>query len=236
MFYCIFITNYNIYTLYIYIYKFRAFSYLYTITVHDLPITIIPSMLLGKGSGSLIGGYLMKAFGTRPTYRIFAMITLITGIMYYIFNVAYLKKQPQVEGNDIVKKKPKNVGNQNGVENGIIEIALEEKKGAKYDDDKNESSNLAGIDNQAFSKEETDNRKTSSLEAINNAKNLDKIEKMPSETSKKKFGVKRLKRMQTDERDRAKECSKQNGATNQSFENDQFRCNVTVERQPEDKK
>ncbi|XP_050598666.1 uncharacterized protein LOC126926383 [Bombus affinis] len=191
---------------------------------------------VGKGSGSLIGGYLMKAFGTRPTYRIFAMITLITGIMYYIFNVAYLKKQPQVEGNDIVKKKPKNVGNQNGVENGIIEIALEEKKGAKYDDDKNESSNLAGIDNQAFSKEETDNRKTSSLEAINNAKNLDKIEKMPSETSKKKFGVKRLKRMQTDERDRAKECSKQNGATNQSFENDQFRCNVTVERQPEDKK
>lgn len=178
----------------------------------------------------------MKAFGTRPTYRIFAMITLITGIMYYIFNVAYLKKQPQVEGNDIVKKKPKNVGNQNGVENGIIEIALEEKKGSKYDDDKNESSNLAGIDNQAFSKEETDNRKTSSLEAINNAKNLDKIEKMPSETSKKKFGVKRLKRMQTDERDRAKECSKQNGATNQSFENDQFRCNVTVERQPEDKK
>lgn len=191
---------------------------------------------VGKGSGSLIGGYLMKAFGTRPTYRIFAMITLITGIMYYIFNVAYLKKQPQVEGNDIVKKKPKNLGNQNGVENGIIEIALEEKKGAKYDDDKNESSNLTGIDNQAFSKEETDNRKTNSLEAINNAKNLDKIEKMPSEASKKKFGVKRLKRMQTDERDRAKECSKQKGATNQSFENDQFRCNVTVERQPEDNK
>ncbi|KOC65506.1 Major facilitator superfamily domain-containing protein 6-A [Habropoda laboriosa] len=87
---------------------------------------------VGKGSGSLIGGYLMKAYGTRPTYRIFAVVTLITGIMYYIFNVAYLKKRPQVEGNDIVKKKPKHVENQNGLDIGLEEI---------------------GVDNQAFTKE-----------------------------------------------------------------------------------
>lgn len=201
-------------------------------------------MLLGKGSGSLIGGYLMKAFGTRPTYRIFAVITLITGIMYYIFNVAYLKKRPQVEGNDIVKKKPKNLENQNGLENGIIEIGLEEKKQSNNEDKKKESNNVTGVDNQAFIKEndgvksskETENEKTRNIEAINNAKNLDKIERMPSEESKKKFGAKRLKKMQTDECDRAKECSKQNGTANQSFESDEFRCNVTVERQPEDKK
>ncbi|CAK9832517.1 Major facilitator superfamily domain-containing protein 6 [Anthophora retusa] len=102
---------------------------------------------VGKGSGSLIGGYLMKAYGTRPTYRIFAVITLITGIMYYIFNVAYLKKRPQVEGNDIVKKKPKHVKNQNGLEIGLEEI---------------------GIDNQSFTKEgkteQTRNRRNESTE------------------------------------------------------------------------
>ncbi|XP_017757430.1 PREDICTED: major facilitator superfamily domain-containing protein 6 [Eufriesea mexicana] len=193
---------------------------------------------VGKGAGSLIGGYLMKAFGTRPTYRIFAVITLITGVMYYIFNVAYLKKQPQVEGNDIVKKKPKKVENQNGLESGIIEIGLEEKKQSQNEEKKNEPNNLAGIDNQAFIKEqETGNERTKDIEAINNAKNLDKIEKVPFEDSgKKKFGAKRLKKIQTDERDRAKECSKQNGTTNPGFESDRFRCNVTVERQPEDKK
>ncbi|XP_043801510.1 uncharacterized protein LOC122719615 isoform X2 [Apis laboriosa] len=198
--------------------------------------------LCGKGSGSLIGGYLMKAFGTRPTYRIFAVVTLITGIMYYIFNVAYLKKRPQVEGNDIVKKKPKNVENQNGLESGIIEIDLEEKKRSRDENEKNESNNLTGIDNQAFIREQDGvkcsrkSQRTNNIEAINNAKNLDKIEKMPADESKKKFGAKRLKKMQTDERDRAKECSKQNGSANPSLESDRFRCNVTVEKQPEDKK
>ncbi|CAK9816623.1 Major facilitator superfamily domain-containing protein 6-A [Anthophora plagiata] len=102
---------------------------------------------VGKGSGSLIGGYLMKAYGTRPTYRIFAVITFITGIMYYIFNVTYLKKRPQVEGNDIVKKKPKHVENQNGLEIGLEEI---------------------GIDNQSFTKEgkteQTRNRRNENTE------------------------------------------------------------------------
>lgn len=183
----------------------------------------------------------MKAFGTRPTYRIFAVVTLITGIMYYIFNVAYLKKRPQVEGNDIVKKKPKNV--ENGLEGGIIEIDLEEKKrGSTNENEKNESNNLTGIDNQAFIREQDgvrssrESQRTNNIEAINNAKNLDKIEKMPSDESKKKFGAKRLKKMQTDERDRAKECSKQNGSANPGLESDRFRCNVTVEKQPEDKK
>nr|XP_012149221.1 PREDICTED: uncharacterized protein LOC105663632 [Megachile rotundata] len=187
----------------------------------------------------------MKAFGTRPTYRIFAVMTLITGIMYYIFNVAYLKKRPQVEGNDIVKKKPKKVENQNGLESGIIEIALEEKKQRENDDKKNESNIVTGVDNQAFSNEQDnvksskdeENKRVSDIEAVNNAKNLDKIEKVPAEESKKKLGAKRLKNTQIDERERTKECSKQNGTTNPSFESDnQDRCNVTVERQPEEKK
>lgn len=154
---------------------------------------------VGKGSGSLIGGYLMKAFGTRPTYQIFAVISLVTGLMYFFFNLLYLKKRPQVEGNDIVKKKPKTMtANQNGLERGgIIEIALDEKKQQHrcINEKEKKSIDTLGIDNEAFVKErdiskdptrdskepkdsnEAKDRTAKDLEAINNAKNLDAIEK-----------------------------------------------------------
>lgn len=64
---------------------------------------------VGKGAGSLVGGYLMKAFGTRPTFQIFAVFSLLTGIMYGLFNQFYIRKRPQREGNDICKKEPKPV-------------------------------------------------------------------------------------------------------------------------------
>lgn len=65
---------------------------------------------VGKGSGSLIGGYLMKFFGTRPTYQIFAGATLITGCMYYLFNMFYIRKRISTEDNNSVcKKKPAHV-------------------------------------------------------------------------------------------------------------------------------
>jgi hypothetical protein len=54
------------------------------------------TLIAGKGAGSLIGGYMMKAFDTRPTYRIFAVACTITGILYFLFNMFYLRKRPQV--------------------------------------------------------------------------------------------------------------------------------------------
>uniref|UniRef100_A0A1B6CUD4 Major facilitator superfamily (MFS) profile domain-containing protein n=1 Tax=Clastoptera arizonana TaxID=38151 RepID=A0A1B6CUD4_9HEMI len=48
---------------------------------------------VGKGAGSLIGGYLMKAVGTRPTYQIFSVVMLITGCLYYIFNHFYIVRR-----------------------------------------------------------------------------------------------------------------------------------------------
>ncbi|KAG8298219.1 hypothetical protein J6590_018623 [Homalodisca vitripennis] len=48
---------------------------------------------VGKGSGSLVGGYLMKAVGTRPTYQIFSAVTLVTGCLYYAFNHFYIVKR-----------------------------------------------------------------------------------------------------------------------------------------------
>ncbi|KAL2750551.1 Major facilitator superfamily domain-containing protein 6-A [Vespula maculifrons] len=135
---------------------------------------------VGKGSGSLIGGYLMKAFGTRPTYQIFAVISLVTGLIYFFFNALYLKKRPQVEGNDIVKKKPKTIAeNQNGLDRGIVEIALDEKNQHRTGNEKEKKSiDALGIDNESFVKEKDISPKDSKdLETINNAKNLETIEK-----------------------------------------------------------
>lgn len=63
----------------------------------------------GKGSGSLIGGYLMKFVGTRPTYQIFAAATFITGCVYYLFNKFCIGKGAMGDENDICKKKPTSV-------------------------------------------------------------------------------------------------------------------------------
>ncbi|GAB1866623.1 Macrophage MHC class I receptor 2-like protein [Camponotus japonicus] len=106
---------------------------------------------VGKGSGSLIGGYLMKTFGTRPTYQIFAMITLVTGIIYFIFNMTYLKKRPQFEGNDIVKKKSKNIDAHSSFDKHANDINLDEKpQDERIKKDKNILMENNGLDNKGF--------------------------------------------------------------------------------------
>ncbi|XP_043461287.1 uncharacterized protein LOC122497923 [Leptopilina heterotoma] len=54
---------------------------------------------VGKSSGGLIGGFLMGGVGTRPTYQIFGVASLLIGLVYYMFNATYLKKRRQVEEN-----------------------------------------------------------------------------------------------------------------------------------------
>ncbi|XP_011066580.1 PREDICTED: uncharacterized protein LOC105153435 [Acromyrmex echinatior] len=138
---------------------------------------------VGKGSGSLIGGYLMKFFGTRPTYQIFAVVTLLTGIIYFIFNVTYLKKRSQLEGNDIVKKKPKNIDEQDNPEKHTNDISLDEKSESNQINNK---SNM-GNDNKGFLKEESHNNKktnelnSTEIEAIRNAKNIDELNEIQLE-------------------------------------------------------
>lgn len=61
---------------------------------------------VGRGAGSLVGGYLMKYFGTRPTYQIFAASTLLTGCIYFLFNKFYIRKRAVGDENDLCKKKP----------------------------------------------------------------------------------------------------------------------------------
>ncbi|XP_014616480.1 PREDICTED: uncharacterized protein LOC106793789 [Polistes canadensis] len=187
---------------------------------------------VGKGSGSLIGGYLMKAFGTRPTYQIFAVISLVTGLIYFFFNALYLKKRPQVEGNDIVKKKPKTMtGNQNGLDRGIVETIPLDEKNQHHDitneKDKMSIDNFGGIDNESFVKDKdkvTLNnvtlKDTKDFEAINNAKNLDNMEKSSTNLDKIENG--------------------QNGLVNPNFiedqgdeQNDEDECNITIEIRPD---
>ncbi|KAF7271686.1 hypothetical protein GWI33_015479 [Rhynchophorus ferrugineus] len=58
---------------------------------------------VGKGVGSLVGGYLIKPIGIRHTFQVFSILTLIIGIIYFAFYHLYIKKRPS-EGVDITRK------------------------------------------------------------------------------------------------------------------------------------
>ncbi|KAI5635585.1 MFS_1 like family domain-containing protein [Phthorimaea operculella] len=131
---------------------------------------------VGKGAGSLIGGYLMKFFGTRPTYQIFSAATLLTGCIYYLFNALYLRKRPgkSTHDNDICKKKPElDVESRDPKENDKVSTPPLPIDGAvKPDDpaketldvpkdvplkltaDNTDGSSDSGVDNPAFSETE----------------------------------------------------------------------------------
>jgi len=126
----------------------------------------------------------MKFFGTRPTYQIFAVVTLLTGIIYFIFNVTYLKKRSQLEGNDIVKKKSKNIDEQDSPKKHTNDISLDEKS---QNNQINNKSKMMGNDNKGFLKEESHNNKktdelnSTEIEAIRNAKNIDELNEIQLE-------------------------------------------------------
>lgn len=185
---------------------------------------------VGKGSGSLIGGYLMKAFGTRPTYQIFAVVTLLTGIVYFIFNATYLKKRFQLEGNDIVKKKPKNINKGDSPEKHTNDISLDEKSQGERIDDK---SNATENDNKGFQKEESQNNekvdelKSTEIEAIRNAKNIDEIEQNSIRKSEDKSETKAVIQTKAKESDTQESCF-----INPNFETDNLnQSKVTVENE-----
>ncbi|XP_024869158.1 uncharacterized protein LOC112452926 [Temnothorax curvispinosus] len=185
---------------------------------------------VGKGSGSLIGGYLMKYFGTRPTYRIFAVVTLVTGIIYFIFNMTYLKKRSQLEGNDIVKRKPKKINEQDSPEKHTTDISLDEKPRSERIINKSTMEN----DNKAFLKEESQNNKKmnepnlTQIEAIRNARNIDGIEQNPIRTHENKLTTKdNAIRTKIKESDTQESCF-----INPNFETDNLdQSKITVENE-----
>lgn len=82
------------------------------------------------------------------------MITLVTGIIYLIFNITYLKKRPQLEGNDIVKKKSKNIDahtHKNIFDKHANDISLDEKsQNERIKKDENILMENNGLDNKGF--------------------------------------------------------------------------------------
>ncbi|XP_057662525.1 uncharacterized protein LOC130897599 isoform X2 [Diorhabda carinulata] len=63
---------------------------------------------VGKGIGSLIGGYLIKMIGIRYTFQMFAISTGFIGLIYLSFYHCHMKKHPS-QGTEItLKDKPRN--------------------------------------------------------------------------------------------------------------------------------
>ncbi|VEN58323.1 unnamed protein product [Callosobruchus maculatus] len=58
---------------------------------------------VGKGIGSLVGGYLIHPIGIRHTFQLFSGTTLVIGMVYFGFYHVYMKKHPS-QGTDITKK------------------------------------------------------------------------------------------------------------------------------------
>lgn len=185
-------------------------------------------LFIGKGSGSLIGGYLMKGFGTRPTYQIFAVVTLLTGIIYFIFNAAYLKKRSQLEGNDIVKKQKK-INEKDSPEKRTNDVSLDEKSQSE-----GINSNTMENDNEGFLKEKSQNdKRTDELnltenETIRNAKNIDEIEQNPIRKHNDKLTTKsNASQMKVEESDMQESCF-----INPNFETDNLnQSKITVENE-----
>ncbi|XP_012220725.2 uncharacterized protein [Linepithema humile] len=140
---------------------------------------------VGKGTGSLIGGYLIKAFGNRPTYQIFAVVTLLTGIIYFIFNVTYLKKRSQLRDDNTVKEKFENVSSQNSPEKHTNNINLDKKpqdevikeneSNLKESDSIDNGEILKKIENYKSS-EEKNKKNLTKIKVIRNAENVNQNE------------------------------------------------------------
>ena len=59
---------------------------------------------MGRGAGTFIGGFVISWFdeqsaddtyGTRETFKIFAIAAAVTGIVYFLFNILYIKRRQQ---------------------------------------------------------------------------------------------------------------------------------------------
>ncbi|XP_075974013.1 uncharacterized protein LOC142975165 [Anticarsia gemmatalis] len=142
---------------------------------------------VGKGAGSLIGGYLMKFVGTRPTYQIFSGAAFITGCIYYLFNKFYLRKRVAKDESDFCKKKPApadiecNETNKEG-EKAVSTIDVASKAEVKQDtinsvadkcketdsnrakliSDNTDGGSDSGVDNPAYNETESEPRKEES--------------------------------------------------------------------------
>jgi hypothetical protein len=59
----------------------------------------------GRGLGSFVGGFLMKFYGTRSTFRILGVAAFFVGLNYFLFNIFYIRRK-RLAKEKIDKKTP----------------------------------------------------------------------------------------------------------------------------------
>jgi len=176
----------------------------------------------------------MKAFGTRPTYRIFSVITLITGVIYFIFNATYLKKRKK-SLEDKAKTKSQSIDLQDSPGKHANDINLhEEPLDERVKEDKKNSTN--GINNEGFLKESQDiklSKETNEqnfpqiVETIENAKNTERTERTPYEKYEDKVPKSNITQMRNRKSNMQESCF-----TNPCFKTDNTnQCEIMVENE-----
>lgn len=60
--------------------------------------------IVGRGSGSFIGGHLIKWVGIRQAFRLMGLAAMISGGMYVLIHIAWLRKfdTPAMEDEDML--------------------------------------------------------------------------------------------------------------------------------------
>jgi hypothetical protein len=56
---------------------------------------------MGRGAGTFIGGFLMKylantedkTHGMRATFRVLGVVSIVTAILYFLFNIFYIRRR-----------------------------------------------------------------------------------------------------------------------------------------------
>jgi hypothetical protein len=59
---------------------------------------------LGAGIGSSVGGALIGAFGQRVVFRILGVVAFLTGFLYFLFNIFYLRPKANEKNNTTIDK------------------------------------------------------------------------------------------------------------------------------------
>jgi hypothetical protein len=83
----------------------------------------------------LIGGFMIKNVGTRPTYQIFAISSVVFSIIYFLFHKFVTLKRPQRKINDIMKPQDREIQMENG---SAVKTTSEEKPVEKQAENTNE--------------------------------------------------------------------------------------------------
>ena len=55
-------------------------------------------VLLGRGSGSFVGGHVIAKFGIRQGFRVMGLVAVTSGIAYALIHCLWLRKIEVAEG------------------------------------------------------------------------------------------------------------------------------------------